>query len=137
MKHEEHEIQVAAFKILRMDTRLSTMFAIPNATTGGPRQGRWLKDEGRLAGVWDVFLPVPIQVDWGWFHGLYIEVKAPKKKLTKEQAEFGIKMHDRGYGIAIVRSVDEFTRAVRWYLNRDHRNTAALTECHVKLGVKS
>ena len=43
-----------------------------------------MKAEGLKSGVWDIHLPYPV----GKHHGLWIEMKAGKNKLTENQLQF-------------------------------------------------
>ena len=44
-------------------------------------------------GAWDIFIPLARQ----GFHGMFIEMKYGKNKLTPEQAEFGEFVSEQGY----------------------------------------
>lgn len=65
------------------------------------RLGNWLMAKmGMHVGASDIFIALPL---WG-FHGLFIEVKPPKYKVTPskkkhhdEQMAFILKMRDKGY----------------------------------------
>ena len=70
-----------------------------------------MKAEGMLAGVPDVFVPTP----WADKHGLYLEFKSKKGKLTKEQAKYQAMCHRVGYGYVVVRSVDQAIEATAAY----------------------
>ncbi len=90
---EEHQQQSAFFQWADTQTEypLATMHAIPNAARRSPRQGKWLKDEGLRAGVWDINLPIP----QGGYSGLWIEMKIGDNGLTPEQIRFfdSLKQH--------------------------------------------
>ena len=81
----EHDEQAALFQWAELMAaqipELRLMFAIPN---GGHRHigvARKLKAEGVKPGVPDIFLPVARNK----FHGLFIEMKFGRGRLTKEQ----------------------------------------------------
>lgn len=85
-QHTEHQHQCALIQWAEGKAKrypeVGMLFAIPN---GGARHiavARKLKAEGVRAGVPDLFLPVPR----GGYGGLFIEMKSPKGKVTKEQA---------------------------------------------------
>ena len=59
-------------------------YHIPNGAKRHPAVALELKSQGLTPGVLDVFIACPSK----GYHGLYIEFKAGKNKLTKEQAEF-------------------------------------------------
>lgn len=107
----EHQIQSAAIKEIRKISGCEWAFSIPNARKCNAIQGNYLKSEGRLAGVWDVFVPCQNQ----YFCGLFIEFKTGKNKLTHEQCMFGISMQRSGYALAICRSANEAIDAVLKY----------------------
>jgi VRR-NUC domain len=99
----EHEEQVALIEWVQIcgliyDSRLESLYAIPN---GGDRRievARKLKAEGVKPGVPDLFLPV---ADKG-YHGLYIEMKRLKNSSTSpEQKKFIAQLNEQGY-LAVV-----------------------------------
>ena len=59
-------------------------------------EAKRLKAEGVKTGVSDLFLPVP----QGACHGLWVELKAPKRKPTNDQAQWIERMRDAGYQAA-------------------------------------
>lgn len=87
-KHEEHNQQVALFKwrdlSLHQYPELKWMHSCPNSARRSPRQGAWMKSEGMRAGIWDIFIPYPVQK---WC-GCYVEMKHGKNELTDEQRNF-------------------------------------------------
>lgn len=74
--------------------------------------GKKLKDEGLLAGVVDICLPA----SRGRFHGLYIEMKYGKNKLTQEQRAFLKGVKEEGYATGLCYSADEAIALVKKYL---------------------
>lgn len=120
----EHQIQSAAIKEIRKIPGCEWAFAIPNARKCNVIQGKYLKSEGRLAGVWDVFVPCQNQ----YFCGLFVEFKTGKNELTHEQCMFGISMRRSGYALAICRSAKEAIDAVLDYKegnSRKHTESAS------------
>lgn len=69
------------------------LFSIPNGGIRSPREAARLKAEGVKAGVVDIFLPIKRN----GFSGMWLEMKAPKKKPTKKQAQWLEKMRKAGY----------------------------------------
>lgn len=123
MRHAEHEIQSNFVTWCRRMARLKPathgdldmFFAIPNgaALRSGARAGKWLKDEGRVAGIPDMMLPAP-----GWCHSvLWIEFKAPKGRLNNAQKSVHERLHDMGHMVAVCRSVAEAIAATEEYLH--------------------
>lgn len=98
-KHIEDDNQKALFDWAAHIPDLRWMHCIPNgAFLAGDKLKRAkqmsrLKKQGLKPGVWDIFLPVARN----GHHGLYIEMKAGKNKLTDNQAEFGGFAHEQGY----------------------------------------
>ncbi len=91
--HIEDDHQKALFKWAANIPELRWMHAIPNGGKRNVREAARLKAQGTKSGVWDIFLPIPTN----GYHGLYIEMKAGKNKLTKNQHEFGDFVHKQGY----------------------------------------
>lgn len=100
--------------------QLKWLHAIHNQGHGDAIRGSKAKAEGVKAGVWDIFLPVPIIADammLHWWHGLYIEMKVGKNQLTKEQLEFMTDLS--GYNFAVCYSWQEARDAILKYLDLD------------------
>ncbi len=92
-KHIEDDNQKALFQWSAHIKELRWMHAIPNGGNRNVREGARLKAQGVKSGVWDIFLPLPKN----GYHGLYVEMKAGKNKLTANQIEFGQYVHKHGY----------------------------------------
>ena len=89
------------------------IFAIPNGGKRGIVTASIMKAEGTLKGVPDLFIPEPnIQ-----FHGLFIEMKYGKGKLTIEQTQMLSDLAQRGYEAKVCYSIDDFITIVNNYLN--------------------
>lgn len=71
-----------------------------------------MKREGVVAGVPDLFLSLP---RGGW-HGMYIEIKFGKNKLTQRQEDFFAAASKHNYKCVAVYTLDEFTREVTNYI---------------------
>ena len=71
-----------------------------------------LKKEGVKAGILDVFLPYPAQ----GYHGLMIEFKYGKNKLTDNQREYADYLVKNGYKVVIAYSWLEAKDAIKIYL---------------------
>jgi hypothetical protein len=96
------------------------MFAIPNgAFLQGDRVRRakqWskLKRQGSREGVSDVFLPVPR----GGYHGLWIEIKAPRphaSEVSDDQEQWQKEMRGQGYLAVVAYGSKEACDAVTSY----------------------
>lgn len=78
--------------------------SIPNGGSRHVVEAMKMVGAGLRSGVWDTFLPVPIQTDWAvQYAGLYIEMKKEGERTKKdgglkpEQVEFGIFAKQVGY----------------------------------------
>ena len=112
----EHDEQVALFNWAKMnDSRLpelGLLFAIPN---GGQRHilvAKKMKAEGVKAGVPDIFLPVVR----GHFHGMFIEMKFGKNKLTKSQKAWAEKLIKADYEFITCWGWENAAEAIEYYL---------------------
>lgn len=73
---------------------LKLLFAIPNGGERNPIVASRLKAEGVKSGVPDLFLPVPRH----GLHGLFIEMKAVKGTIGKNQPQWEADLKAQGYG---------------------------------------
>lgn len=83
------------------------------------QQGRTLKRMGVKRGVADFFLALPC----GGYHGLWIELKVGKGKLSSEQIKFLDRKTTRGYLAVPVWGFDAAKEIINTYLN------AGITNC--------
>ena len=88
-------------------------FAIPNGGSRNILEATNLKRQGVTAGVSDTFLSVPNAKR----HGLYIEFKIGKNKVSRLQQVFFTAAEQQGYATATVYSFDEFITTVKNYFN--------------------
>ena len=115
MRNLEHKLQVACVRWFRLQYPDKILFAIPN---GGKRNiitARFLKDEGVLAGVPDLFLAEPS----GGYAGLFIEMKVGRNTLTNRQKIIIRQLKKAGYKVDVVRSLDQFIDVVNSYLGQE------------------
>ena len=112
----EHVEQVALFnwadfQRLKMP-ELQLLHAIPN---GGKRDritAARLKAEGVRAGVPDIFLPVARE-PW---HGLYIELKTRRGRVTEHQKRWIVGLREQGYMAAVCRGWHPASALIKAYL---------------------
>ena len=103
MKHIEDDHQIALFRWAAMrkthdgNPLTDYMFAIPNGGRRNPREAARLKKMGVKAGVSDIFLPIPRNN----CHGLWIELKAPKGRISPEQKAWIDRMQEQGYAARV------------------------------------
>ena len=97
----EHEHQCLLFEWARLNQKkhpaLELLHAIPN---GGKRHitvAKKLKKEGVKAGIPDIFLPLPAN----GLHGLYIELKTEKGKVSPLQNWWIEKLTKQGYQVNV------------------------------------
>ncbi len=113
----EHDIQTVFFDILRLNEvrypLLRWVFAIPNGSHRHVAVAAKLKREGVKRGIMDVFCCFPMMDN----HGLWLEFKHGKNKLTTEQKEFQSAMETVGYKTAVCYSAIEAIREIESYLN--------------------
>ncbi len=86
---------------------------IPNGGTRDGAEAGKLKDMGVKRGVSDLCLPFP----HGRYHGLYIEMKYGKNRLTKEQSQFLCDMCDSGHCVAVCYDARTATELIEKYIN--------------------
>lgn len=113
--NEEHRLQCAEVRYMRAKhPDLSHIwFCVPNGQKRTSLQTEWLKDEGLVPGVSDMILLKPNSL-----HGyLCIENKTPKGKQSPEQVLFQQAVEKNGGKYIIIRSLDEFMKAIEQYLN--------------------
>ena len=90
MKHIEYDYQVAVFQWAEYHygryPALEFMFATMNESGVRitPQAGLRNKKQGKKSGVPDICLPVPC----GTFHGLWVEMKSPTGKVSKNQEKY-------------------------------------------------
>jgi len=87
--NEEHQIQVGLFEWIDLQKNkypaLKNTFAIPNGGSRHILEAANLKAEGVKSGIPDILLAFPSKC----FHGLFIEHKTAKGKLTKDKPILG------------------------------------------------
>ena len=108
----EHQIQVAVITWFRLQYPKLIMFAIPNGGVRNIGTAVKLKNEGVLAGVADLFLMSPNATS----HGLFIEMKAAKGKVSDQQKYFLEQAKAQGYSTCVCHSFDEAQAAILCYL---------------------
>lgn len=114
----EHDEQVAFFEYVRLkantDPRYNNIFAVPNQGLRSPGARHYFYKEGLSPGVPDVAVMVPA----GKFHGLFIEMKYGRGKVTKNQREWLNKLTKQGYCCAVCTSSEKAIEILEAYLNR-------------------
>ncbi len=91
---------------------LKLLFAIPNGGKRTPATAARLKAEGVLAGVPDLFLPVPRDQSLG----LFIEMKTRRGVLSAAQEVLFTKLRDQGFEVIVERSWVAAATTIEAYL---------------------
>lgn len=91
---------------------LELLYHIPNGGSRHPAEAANLKAQGVKAGVPDICLPVPR----GAFHGLFIEMKFGKNKLSDNQREWIHALLGQGYAVFVCYTMEEARTAILNYL---------------------
>lgn len=115
MKHVESYHQITYFEWLARKHPMVYELATANSA-GGKRnkiEAARLKREGVAAGWPDIQIMWPLPTK---YHGLFIELKAPKGKPTKLQIEMIKKLNDKGYCAGVCYGCDEAIEATSNYL---------------------
>lgn len=112
MQHHESKLQSNCVKWFRLQHNAKCIFAIPNGGKRNYREAAFLKAEGVLPGVADLFLSHPSK----GFHGFFIEMKYGKGKQTDAQQQFQQNVEKAGYKYEIINSFDKFVQIVNDYL---------------------
>lgn len=97
----------------RTDPRYQYLFHIPNESVGGTG---WLvrnRQMGVKSGVPDLFYPVPLH----GFHGMFIEMKTDKGRLSPSQTRWIEALTGLGYKCVVAHGWEEARDALEEYLN--------------------
>ncbi len=108
----EAETQQTLFEWSKFNPELKLMFAIPNGGSRNKIEGKRLKQQGVKAGVPDIFLPVAKN----GYHGLFLELKVEKNKLSKKQADWIKELKKQGYKAVVVYGFDEAMKVLTEYI---------------------
>ena len=113
----EHKLQSACVRWYRLQypKMKHNLFAVPNGSKRDVIIGAKLKEEGVLAGVADLIL-----LKSNRFYGaLLIEMKTPEGRQSDTQKEWKQKITNDGFKYVIIRSLEDFQREVKLYLEDD------------------
>ena len=116
MRHIEDTEQIMLFDWAQLQfgkyPELKRMYHIPNGGKRNAREAARLKRLGVKPGVPDICLASP----HGKFHGLYIEMKAPKGKTSEYQEEWISELSAAGYDTAVCFGFEEARRKILEYI---------------------
>ena len=101
MRQLERQGQTIFFQRVRLhkDTRDLPIWATPNGGKRNVIEAANLKRSGVVAGVPDVFCACPNLIGE---HGLFMEAKIGKGKLSTAQTEMHAKLRQQGYNVQVV-----------------------------------
>lgn len=114
-RDDEHKLQSACVRWYRLQypKMRHNLFSVPNGGKRDAVTAAKMKEEGALAGVADLIL-----LKSNRFYGaLLIEMKTKTGNQSESQKEWEQKIVNDGYKYVVVRSLDEFQREVKQYLN--------------------
>lgn len=98
---------------------LKWLFAVPNGFFGSAAQKGKMKAEGLRAGVPDIWLPVPMKLEYApQYYGLVIELKAGKNKPTSEQQEWIDFLGSQGYWCQVCYGWEDAKATILKYLGK-------------------
>ncbi len=114
-RDDEHKLQSACVRWYRLQypKMRHNLFSVPNGGKRDAVTAAKMKEEGALAGVADLIL-----LKSNRFYGaLLLELKTSKGRQSDSQKEWEQKIVNDDYKYVVVRSLDEFQREVKQYLN--------------------
>lgn len=91
---------------------LALLLHIPNEGKRSFRQMQALKSIGLRKGVPDLLLPVARK----GYHGLWIELKACKGRVSDSQREWIEALRKQGYGATVCYGAESAIECLKWYL---------------------
>lgn len=115
-KHLEDAELIAFFDWVTWQSKknpiLQVIHHVENERRCTPQQGSRRKRKGVRAGIPDIVAPIPS----GDFHGLYIEMKTEKGKLSVEQERMIRLLHGLGYCVRVAYSAKQAIDILEAYL---------------------
>ena len=121
MKHIEsvHQAQVVEWSRWAYKTGKYPMLNMLHCSLNGVKlsgtQAKIAKGQGMLSGVPDLFLPVPKN----GYHGLFIEMKSEKGRVTENQHWFLTNAESLSYKTVICYSAKEAISAIQAYYDEE------------------
>ena len=90
---------------------IERMYHCPNGGSRNPVEAANLKRQGVKPGVPDIFLPVAR----GRYHGLYIEMKTDKGRLSDDQRDWLSALREQGYAAYVCRGWERAAKLILKY----------------------
>lgn len=111
--HHESKLQQTCVQWFHLQYPQYIIYAVPNGGYRNKLEAAIMQGEGVLPGVPDLCIPV---ARCG-YHGLYIEMKYGKNRLSDNQTEIIAKLTTEGYKCEVCYTLEEFMNVVNSYLN--------------------
>ncbi len=117
-KKLEEELQIAAMAYIRLQYPSAISFHVRNEGISGTKMQRMAygaksKKMGVLSGVSDIIILEPV----GGYHGLMIELKSKKGRVSESQKKFMERCENKNYQTRVCNSLDQVIAAVDVYMN--------------------
>ncbi|MEA4869921.1 MAG: VRR-NUC domain-containing protein [Christensenella sp.] len=93
---------------------LVLMFHIPNGGTRDVIEAKHLKDQGVKSGVPDIFIPSAR----GEYHGMFIEMKSEKGRVSDQQQNWVDRLSDEGYLTVVCYGFEQAKDEIERYLQK-------------------
>lgn len=113
MRHIEDDMQINCVMWFKYQYPEHLIHHSPNGGRRDAREGSRFKKMGVLSGFPDIIIPVARK----GYHGLFIELKAEKNRLTQSQILVISKIISEGYKCEVCYSVEQFRKVVNDYFN--------------------
>jgi hypothetical protein len=108
----EDAIHLAVMEWVNLHPSISPyVIHIPNEGKRSFSFGKKLKKMGMRAGVYDLFIAIPKN----GYHGMWLELKSRKGKLSKEQLQFCEDMGKQDYFPYVVYTIDDAIEIIKEY----------------------
>lgn len=117
----EEQEQTKIFSWINANKKKYPELALAHASLNGvklnPGAAIKAKKQGMVAGVPDLFLPIPTQTKHGDCYGLFIELKRIKgSKVSSEQKIFMAALEYQGYKCSVCYGANEAIETIKNYL---------------------
>ncbi len=114
MNHLEDSLQmnVVTWFAYQYPAYSEDLIHIANQRKCTVQQAMRLQRMGVRKGVSDLFLSIPR----GEYHGLWMELKSPKRKPTKEQVKFAARKRGQGYATAWTDNLEDAMEILAEYM---------------------
>ncbi len=115
--HNESKLQIACINWFHLQYPKHLIYSVPNGGFRNKVEAKIMRAEGIISGIPDLCIPVPRK----GYHGLYIEMKFGKNKLSDNQIQIIAKLEAEGYKCDVCYSLEQFMNSVNTYF-KEHDN---------------